>query len=162
MRNTFKVFTVTLIMIMGFLFPLNIVSASGNTGGDNLICTVFPFLKNVQGFGISNICNPNPPTGETVSGVRNLIQFGLSLVFVGIIIISIYIIIKAALKYIQSEGEEAKIEAASKAIKSVFIGIAALFIGIIGILIVLAFFNAAGAVQNADDNGVPLIPQLLP
>lgn len=120
-----------------------------NVHAQNVICDdIFPFLKNVS-FLSDSLC-----TGETtgaqsaVDTTAGLVQFGLSLVFVGIIVVSIYIIIKAALKYIRSEGDADKIQEAQKAIKSVFIGIAALFIGIIGIVIVIAFFNATGGLNN--------------
>ncbi len=121
---------------------VNTVSAQ-----DNLICTVFPFLKNIGAFGISNICG-GLTDEQPINEARNLIQFGLNLVFVGIIILAIYIIVKAAINYIRSEGDDEKIKAANKSIKAVFTGIIALFVGILGIILVLAIFNATGAVNN--------------
>ncbi len=114
---------------------------------DNLICTIFPFLGQIGAFGISDICgglDPDRPIDEA----RSLIQFGLNLVFVGIIILAIYIIVKAAINYIRSEGDDEKIKSANKSIKAVFTGIIALFVGILGIILVLAIFNATGAVNN--------------
>lgn len=136
-----------LLFLISFLsVPMPVAAASNN----NLICQIFPFLSNVTSFGINSLC-----TGTAdKSGATSFIRFLLSAVFVGIIIISIYVVIKSALKYIQSEGDDKKIGEASKAIKAVFIGIAALFVGIIGIIIVLAFFNATGALTTEDTPGI--------
>jgi len=118
----------------------------------NLICTVFPFIKDL-GFGIGSLCTDKVEGKSAIDAIVALVRLALQLVFIGIIIISIYIIIRAALKYIRSEGDESKIQEAQKAIKSVFIGIAALFIGIIGIVIILAFFNAGvGETPNEINN----------
>lgn len=130
-------------------FPITSIISAVPIHAQNLVCRIFPFLNAVTSFGISSICG-NLDGTQAATQTYGLIQLVLNLIFIGIIIVSIYIIIKAAVKYIQSEGDDKKIQEAQKAIKSVFIGIAALFIGIIGIILVLAFFNATGAVNNAN------------
>lgn len=72
------------------------------------------------------------------------LQLILSLVFVGIILLSVVIIVQSGVKYIQSQGDAGKIEEATKAIKTVFVGIAILFVGIAGLILVLFVFNATG------------------
>jgi len=123
----------------------------------NLICEIFPFLGSL-GFGISSFCSGGS-TNEAIQESGNLIRFVLSLVFVGIILVSVFVIIKAALKYIQSEGNQGKVEEAKKAIQNVFVGIGALFVGILGLIIALAFFGATGAVQTNIPNN-PVLNQL--
>lgn len=135
------VLPILFLAVSFFAMPMP-VSAQNN----NLICQIFPFLGKVTAFGINGICTGSKETSDATSFIR----FLLSAVFVGIIIISIYVVIKSALKYIQSEGDDKKIGEASKAIKAVFIGIAALFVGVIGIIIVLAFFQATGALTTED------------
>jgi uncharacterized membrane protein YidH (DUF202 family) len=117
----------------------------------NLICRIFPFLDNL-GFVNSTLCGEGDGS-ETAATVADYVQLALSLIFVAIVIIAIYIIIKAAIKYIRSEGDEDKIQEAQKAIKSVFVGIAALFVGIIGLVLVLAFFQATGAIDDPNAEG---------
>lgn len=153
-----KKFLVSLVIILGLGLSYSPVSAQGPDGatsattGNNLICNIFPFLENVDSFGISSFCKGSDSTNDAVGFIR----FLLSAVFVAIIIISIYVVIKSALKYIQSEGDDKKIGEASKAIKAVFVGIAALFVGVIGIIIVLAFFNSTQLTLN-NGSGVPSI-----
>jgi uncharacterized membrane protein YidH (DUF202 family) len=114
---------------------------------ENFLCDIFPFLNSVGAFGIADsICGTPDASDLTTAG--QLVRFALSLIFVAIIAISIYVIIRAALKYIRSEGDPGKVEEAQKAIKNVFIGIGALFVGIIGIVIILAFFQAGGALST--------------
>ena len=125
-------------------------SKSGSTGGNktSIICTVFPFIQNVGFLGVRNVCNiDNANSNQTgiVNSTKSFVQFGLSLVFIGLIAIAIFMIIKSAIKYIQSEGNQGKVEEAKKAIQAVFVGIVVLVVGIVGIFILLAFFNATGA-----------------
>lgn len=141
-RNFVKMLMTTFVTIGAFLTVTPAVHAQ------NLICDLLPFLKSFSGLGLQAICGTGDGNQAVTAGA-SLIRFGLQLIFVGIIIVAIYIIIKAAVKYIQSEGDETKIGEAQKAIKSVFVGIASLFVGIIGIVIVLAFFNASGAVDTS-------------
>lgn len=127
----------------------------------NLLCELFPFLQSL-GFANDALCTGEAgEAGETVSTVESLVRFGLSLVFVGIIAVAIFTIIKAALMYIRSEGNEDQVENAKKAIKSVFIGIGALLVGIIGLVLILAFFNATSAVQDADQQDKETVRELL-
>jgi uncharacterized membrane protein YidH (DUF202 family) len=151
-RNFFVAMVLSVIMFtsVGLVSPVvTMAQTPPASWGSSAVCDVFPFLANLQSFGISSLCGSGDAS-EAGTGVRNLVQFFLSLIFIGIIIVSVFIVIKAALKYIQSEGDESKIQEAQKAIRSVFIGIAALFIGVIGIVIILAFFNATGAINNTD------------
>ncbi len=135
------------MMVGAFLLAAPVLSPLLTVRAQNLICTVFPFINSVSAFGINSLCTgiSDDTTGSTIRSTFNLI---VSLIFVAIIIFSIYVIIKAAIKYIRSEGDPGKIEEAQKAIKSVFIGIAALFVGLIGIIIVIAFFGAGGALDT--------------
>ncbi len=152
------------IMVGAFLLVAPLVSPllTVQAQSRNLICTVFPFINSVGAFGISSLCGDvnATSTSDTIKSTFNLI---VSLIFVAIIIFSIYVIIRAAIKYIRSEGDPAKIEEAQKAIKSVFIGIAALFVGLIGIIIIIAFFGAGGALTtNQVNNQVnPLLNSIL-
>lgn len=144
-----------------FLFAAPLLSPLLTVNAQNLICTVFPFINSVSAFGINSLCGTidNNTTGATIRSTFNLI---VSLIFVAIIIFSIYVIIKAAIKYIRSEGDPAKIEEAQKAIKAVFVGIAALFVGLIGIIVVIAFFGAGGALnQPTVNNSSPLLNSIL-
>lgn len=148
--SRFLTFTITsLFLVIPFTTSISAQEPDDNA---NLLCRVFPFVGKI-GFADS-LCG----TGDSVEGqaetvasnVAQLIQFGLSLVFIGIIGIAIFTIIKAAIKYIRSEGDESKIEESTKAIKAVFLGIGALIVGIIGLVIILAIFNASGAVNTPD------------
>lgn len=141
---------------LAFTAPQPVAAQDGN-----LICRIFPFIGQIQTFGISQLCKDANVAGQTAtSSVVALVKLGLQLIFVGIIVISIYVIIKAAVQYIRSEGDEDKVKQSQKAIKTVFVGIAALFIGIIGIIIVLAFFQAGGALDDPTDE-VPFFQNLL-
>src|SRR5260221_1722720 len=120
------------MLVMLFAMPFTQVSANGTgtgTSGNSIICVIFPFIKNIEAFGISTLCGgvSAQNAGTTIRSTFNLI---VSLVFAAIIIFAIFIIIKSAITYIRSEGDETKIQQAQKAIKSVFIGIAALFVGL--------------------------------
>ncbi len=109
----------------------------------NLLCEIFPFIESIK--FTSSLCGGESEAGSAVDTAVGLAQFALSLIFVGIIAVAIFIIIKSALKYIQSEGDQAKVEEATKAIKNVFIGIGALLVGIIGLVIIIAVFQASGS-----------------
>jgi heme/copper-type cytochrome/quinol oxidase subunit 2 len=148
------------IMMLGFLTVAPILSPLVSVSAQqSIICTIFPFIRQTSTFGINSLCGD--VQGEaTGNAIRDIINLVVSFIFVGIIIFSIYVIIKAAIKYIRSEGDQGKVEEAQKAIKSVFLGIAALFIGLIGIVIVIAFFGAGGALQTTDINN-PLLNSVL-
>ncbi|GIW58875.1 MAG: hypothetical protein KatS3mg086_160 [Candidatus Dojkabacteria bacterium] len=145
------------VLIFNFSFPTYVGAV--NTGLEDptssLICRIFPFLYDIV-YVNSAICFGNSSGGaDAVNDLISLAQFGLTLVFVGIIAIAVYVVIKASIKYIRSEGEQEKVVEAQKAIKQVFAGLAALFIGLIGLVIILTIFNATGAaggaVQTPDD-----------
>lgn len=138
---------------------------SRSSGADqSVICTIFPFLNDIPAVN-NSICNPGAEGGEkAVSDVVAFTRLGLSLIFIGIILLAVYVIVKAAVKYIRSEGDDGKIQEAQKAIKQVFIGIGALFVGLIGLVIIIVFFNATGALNDTDipdDTGNPIIDPLL-
>lgn len=82
------------------------------------------------------------------------VQFVLSLLFIGLILFAIFYVVKAAVTYIQSQGQPDKIAEATKAIRAVFVGLGALFVGIAGILLVLAFFG--GPLSGTNDGGAKL------
>lgn len=121
---------------------------------NNLLCQIFPFIKGIV--FAESLCTGKPDGDGALSTTQSLVQFGASLIFIGIIAVAIFIIIKAAIKYIRSEGDEGQVEEATKAIKNVFIGIAALLVGIIGLVIILSIFssttasNEDGLLQNPD------------
>jgi len=152
------------IMVAAFLFAAPIMSPllTAQAQSRNLICTIFPFIQQVTAFGISSLCS-GVTAEDTSNSIRSTFNLIVSLIFVAIIIFSIFVIIKAAIKYIRSEGDPAKIEEAQKAIKSVFVGIAALFVGLIGIIIIIAFFGAGDALQTNDINETtnPLLNSIL-
>jgi uncharacterized membrane protein YidH (DUF202 family) len=145
-----KIFNKTLAFLVPIVTVATYIFIPVRLNAANFLCDVFPFLDSIEAFGIaSSICGTPGTSDLTAAG--QLIRFALSLVFVAIIAISIYVIIRAALKYIRSEGDPGKVEEAQKAIKNVFIGIGALFVGIIGIVIILAFFQAGNALNTSDD-----------
>ena len=153
-------FTKTLIALFvitsSLLVPISGIQAQPeeDTGGLDLGgVTVCTFIKPIcDALGIKDITDPDTPSIVLGFTQERLSQV-VSLVFIGIILISVFIIVQSAVKYIQSQGEEAKIAEAQKAIRSVFVGIAVLFIGIIGLILVLAFFNASGLISNQVDLG---------
>lgn len=105
-----------------------------------------PFGCNADGtgtFGSSNVIQDY---------VMPRAQFILSLLFIGLILFSVIYVVRAAIIYIQSQGNPEKIGEATKSIRSVFVGLGALFVGIAGILLVLAFFGGTqeGGVGNFD------------
>ncbi|BCX13779.1 MAG: hypothetical protein KatS3mg085_311 [Candidatus Dojkabacteria bacterium] len=147
----------TLIILMfvfllhPLLFSVLVVRASGQSDFSNIICQVLPFLNNIV-FVKDAICKGNEKGAENaVNTIVGLVQLGGTLVFVGIIGISIYVIIKAAIKYIRSEGEQEKVVEAQKAIKQVFAGLAALFVGLVGLVIILALINTDGTLGGSTE-----------
>ncbi|MCS7317182.1 MAG: hypothetical protein NZZ41_02515 [Candidatus Dojkabacteria bacterium] len=128
---------------------------TNNSSGKNFLCILFPFLNNAS-FGINAVCSGD--ANAAVNEVAGLIRFLLSLIFLGIIISSVVVVVKASLTYIQSEGDNNKVAQAKKAIQNVFVGLAALFVGVIGIIVVLAFFGATGAL-NLSTNSAPKVIQ---
>lgn len=146
-----KLLIIPAIAIVGF-FSLSFLTPV-RVSAQSLVCEVFPFIENIGLFGIgTNLCTPGGNVSNTgtqvATSTANVLQLLLSLVFVGIIIVAVYIIIKAAIKYIRSEGDETKVKEAQKAIKTVFVGVAALFVGILGIVLILAFFQVSGGTED--------------
>lgn len=127
-------------------------TGTGSTDDTNLLCKLFPFIQDI-GFADS-LCGGDveEQATNTVDTVESLVRFALSLIFIGIIAVAVFTIIKAAIKYIRSEGDEAKIGDSQKAIKAVFMGVAALLVGIIGLIIILAVFDAGSAVDQEEEN----------
>ena len=130
-----KILSVLTIVAAGFLAVL----PSGVSAQELGICSFLgplgqPFGcgSGAGGFGAGNI-------GEDYILPR--VQLVLSLVFIGLIGFAIVYVIRAAIVYIQSQGNPEKIAEATKAIRSVFVGLGALFVGIAGILLVIAFFG---------------------
>lgn len=145
-----KFLLATILTVIGFgglLFTsAQPVAAQIQAGQNVTICSFIGPICNA--LGINDLGN----AGQTATSlVRSWANLGITLLFIGIILIAVYIIVKAAITYIQSQGDEGKIAEAQKAIKSVFIGIALLFVGIIGIILVLAFFNGTGLLTGGSD-----------
>ncbi|RMD77221.1 hypothetical protein D6810_01530 [Candidatus Dojkabacteria bacterium] len=140
------------------VLPVELSAAGSNNQGSsgNVLCKLFPLINSVA----SSFCaggNDSAIVEGAASDAANLIRFALQLVFVGIVGVAIYVIVKAALKYIRSEGEKESVEQARAAIKTVFAGIAALFVGIVGLVLVIAFFNASGALNVGESSGIRVI-----
>ncbi|MBL8014882.1 MAG: hypothetical protein JNK26_01685 [Candidatus Doudnabacteria bacterium] len=145
-----KFLLATILTVIGFgglLFTsAQPVAAQIQAGQQVTVCSFIGPICDALG-----IKNNLGGAGQTAAGlVRTWVNLGITLLFIGIILIAVYIIVKAAITYIQSQGDEGKIAEAQKAIKSVFIGIALLFVGIIGIILVLAFFGATGLLGGGD------------
>ncbi len=115
-------------------------SGSGTSLG---ICTfIGPICQAISGSSTS--LDP----GKATTFIKDRLNIILAVVFIAIILISVFIILRAGIKYIQSQGDPGKIAEAQKAITSVFVGIAILFVGIIGLVLVLAFFNLTGLTSS--------------
>lgn len=172
MRNKLSaLMIISLIALSSFLFvslstPVLVSAQSTST---NLLCRIFPFINSIGLFGVGNaLCgtgNAADSAGQAAQSAGSLVQLGVQLIFIGIIIVAVFIIIRAALKYIRSEGDETKVKEAQKSIKTVFVGIIALFVGILGLVLVLAFFQAGGAVGgeslNNPNTGIQFLDNLL-
>jgi len=128
---------------------------------DNLLCDIFPFLDGITLAG--DICDSsaNDASSTAATSLGQWLRFGVSLIFIGIIAVAIIYIIRAAIKYIRSEGNEEEVQEATKAIKAVFIGIGALLVGIVGLVIVLSLFNAAGGEQFETEDRPEIIEDVL-
>ncbi len=130
---------------------INPIPVHAQTTG-SVVCDIFPFIKNIGAFGIDSVCSGKadavPDKTTLAQQAVNLARLGASFIFIAIIVVAVYIVIKAAIKYIRSEGDKDKIESAQKAIKSVFVGLIALFVGVIGLVLILVLFEATGALTN--------------
>src|SRR5690606_3018464 len=101
-KKVFVVLGLTAVSFCSLAF-----TAPQPVAAQSLLCDIFPFIDSVGFLGISQICNNAEVAGNiAVTGTARLIQLVLQLIFIGIIIISIYVIIKAAVQYIRSEGDE--------------------------------------------------------
>lgn len=143
LRSNLKKYALLAMLPLSLLFMPGTVSAQSDFG----VCTLLgplglPFGCSDGNFGGGNVVNDY---------ILPRVQFILSLLFIGLIVLSIFYVVKAAITYIQSQGNPEKIGEATKSIRSVFIGLGALFVGIAGILIVLAFFGGpAGGIDDFD------------
>jgi predicted PurR-regulated permease PerM len=154
-----KLLLIPAIAVLSFGFLTFSQPTVTSAQSQSLVCRVFPFLQSIDALGVSNVlCTGDP--NDTQAGLEsagtsaaNMVQLLLSLVFIAVIVVAVYVIIKAAIKYIRSEGDESKVKDAQKAIKTVFMGVAALFVGILGIVLVLAFFQASGTVTAGESGG---------
>ncbi len=90
----------------------------------------------------------NPDQGSSEDAVNNTIEeyvsFGLSIIFVLIIIYGIFLVIKASLTIIRAESNAEKVQEGFAGIKAVMIGIAVIFIGLIGLIVVVGLFSGSG------------------
>lgn len=146
---------ITTIVFIGMglmsLLPLQI-NAVNNTTIKGGFCDFIPC-------GIFGQTSAN----SSLDTVSSYIRFGISLVFIGIIIFGVYQIIKGALKIIRSEGDPSKIEEGANVFKGVFIGIIMIFAGVIGLLILIAFFSSGYGsnlnLNNPAGTNIPLLSQ---
>jgi len=146
MNKLRKVMGVAVTTLMLFLYAPTAVSAASVN-----ICTFIGPICTALGI---NLENPSEGGGAAaINFLRSRGELILSLVFIGIILLSVVIIIQAGVKYIQSQGDEGKIAESTKAIKSVFIGIGVLIVGIAGLILVLVFFNASGLLDSDTSSG---------
>lgn len=128
-----KRITRTYIFLSVLIIPLTFSTAVYAQTDSTSLCGLFP-------------CDQYSSDSKNID-VGSLIKFGLSAIFVVIIIIGIFSVIRAALKIIQSEGDPKKLEEGTNILKGVWIGLAVIFAGILGIIIVLLFFNAQEALN---------------
>jgi len=140
MNKLRKMMGVAFTTLMLFLYaPVSTSAASIN------ICTFIGPICTALGI---NVDDPTNAGDAALTFLKSRGELILSLVFIGIILLSVVIIIQAGVKYIQSQGDEGKIAESTKAIKSVFIGIGVLIVGIAGLILVLVFFNATGFLSS--------------
>ncbi len=137
--------TSVLLLTLGFL-PLTSnleVKASG-------LCNFLPCEN--AGFCANGSCS------DALSNTSTYVRAGFTLLFIGIIVFGIVVIVRAAIKIIQSEGDEKKIQEGSENIRGVLFGLIIIFIGVIGVVIIAALFDATGIFnQNPSDTQVPLV-----
>lgn len=151
--NAFVIVFTFFLLVLPFSSLASAQTQGGNStqqsgsGDVNLICRIFPFIADIE--VTSGLCGGSATNTATTIGAW--LRFGLSLIFIGIIIIAIVSIIKAAIEYIRSEGDEGKVQEASKSIKSVFIGIGALIVGLVGLAIVLTVIGASDSLDTDTD-----------
>jgi hypothetical protein len=154
MKKKLSLFLLSFVFLFSGVF-LPFSPLVSQVHAQNLVCKIFPFIGSITFWNINSLCGGGDSQGaltKAKSFVSDAVTTVGSLIFIGIIVVAVYIIIKAAVKYIRSEGDETKIGEAQKAIKNVFLGIAALFVGIIGIVLIIAIFNAGGAIGTTDIN----------
>lgn len=148
-KSLFAIFLLAFGAVGLFLGPVGVAAQDSQGGllgtGRVGVCTFIGPICNALGI------NQEDPGQIATTTLRGWVNLGITLLFIAIILIAIFIIVQAAVKYIQSQGDEGKIAEAQKAIKSVFIGIALLFVGIIGIVLVLAFFSATNFLGGGDN-----------
>lgn len=143
------------------IFSLPILSTpvyAGSNDSSSLsigLCTFIPFICNAISGDDGSV-----DAQSAQKFLTDRLQLVVSLIFIGIMLISVFIIVRAGLKYIQSQGDPDKIKDATKAIQSVFVGIGVLVVGIVGLLLVLAFFNITGVseAQCTIENGTVVCP----
>lgn len=124
---------ITCIFLLMLITPLTLSTAVYAQTDSTSLCGLFP-------------CDQYTQDSKNID-VGSLIKFGLSAVFVAIIIIGIFSVIRAALKIIQSEGDPKKLEEGTNVLKGVWFGLVIIFLGVFGIIFILIFFNAQGAVD---------------
>lgn len=134
------IFIATSLFATGLFTPVQAQSLGGQTTIN--ICT---FIGPIcTAFGVAEGSNGQISVQGAFEYIRSRANILLSVLFVGIILLSVVIIVQAGVKYIQSQGDDKQIGEAQKAIKTVFIGIGVLFVGIAGLVLVLAFFGGLG------------------
>lgn len=140
MKKLLSTFLVMAVTVVAMFSGMSTVSAQ-KADATSSVCIWggIPILKDLCGNQTASGLATNP--GTMIVGVAKII---LTVFFVLVIAVAIFYIMKAALKYIRSEGDEKKVEQGKQAIKSILMGVAAVFVGVIGIVFILIVFNATG------------------
>lgn len=148
MKNlTIKILALLLIVFSFGFFQVNTVYAQNDNQSGGL-CGLLPC--NVASPCLGASCGTN-----SLTVVGSILNFVLSLIFVGIIIYGIFLIVQAALKIVRSEGDESKIQEGTKLIRGAYVGLAMIFVGIIGLVIVFAIFNATDIFKVNPEDAPP-------
>ncbi|MDQ6986088.1 MAG: hypothetical protein Q9M91_05785 [Candidatus Dojkabacteria bacterium] len=127
----------TIFIALFFVIFSTLACLFANQTNAQAFCDVFPC-------GDSN--NTSGPISGTEAG--DLFTFTSGSIFIGFILVGVIYIIKAVIKIIRSQGDEAKIEEGMKIMKGVYIGIGLVIIGIIGLVILAAGFKAGDLFGN--------------
>jgi hypothetical protein len=136
MRKLKKTISVLIFVIVVFVeLPMNIMAEGEG------VCGLLPCDQYDQ----DQITNINQT-------VEDLLKYGLSAIFVGILILGVYQIVKAVLKIIRSEGKQEDLEGGYNILKGVWVGIGLFFVGVIGLVIVLAVLDSGGIVSTDVNN----------
>jgi len=102
--------------------------------------------KIITGFGFQGEGTPNP-----IGQVRTRVQWGITLLFVGVFVVAIVYSALAAIKFISSQGDSSKLEESKAAVKAILMGFAAMLIAIVGIFIIVWVFDRQAQINTTPD-----------